>query len=162
DDIGRTLAGFPGVVEVHDLHVWEVSSGFPALSAHVTVEAGGDCPALPPELQAGLRDRFDLHHTPPPGDPPPRPVLPAPVRARPGAGARRPEERSRRGPAVSLRLAVYGLLLDGAGPAGAPRLRDGGRLVGPATIPGALVDLGAYPGLVDGPGTVRGELWELL
>jgi len=63
---------------------------------------------------------------------------------------------------VSLRLAVYGLLLDDAGPPDAPRLRDGGRLVGPATIPGVLVDLGAYPGLVEGPGTVRGELWELL
>ncbi len=35
--IGHVMAGLPGVVEVHDLHVWEVTSGFPALSAHVLV-----------------------------------------------------------------------------------------------------------------------------
>ena len=37
DEIGHALAAQPGVVEVHDLHVWEVTSGFPALSAHVSV-----------------------------------------------------------------------------------------------------------------------------
>ena len=37
DAIGRALVAVPGVVEVHDLHVWEVTSGFPALSAHVIV-----------------------------------------------------------------------------------------------------------------------------
>ena len=31
DEIGRTLAAQPDVIEVHDLHVWEISSGFPAL-----------------------------------------------------------------------------------------------------------------------------------
>ena len=43
DRIGHELAAQPGVVEVHDLHVWEVTSGFPALSAHVVVRAGDDC-----------------------------------------------------------------------------------------------------------------------
>ena len=47
EEIGRVLAAQPGVVEVHDLHVWEVTSGFPALSAHVVVRAGDDCHALP-------------------------------------------------------------------------------------------------------------------
>ena len=37
--IGRALVAQQGVVEVHDLHVWEVTSGFPALSAHVLVGA---------------------------------------------------------------------------------------------------------------------------
>src|SRR4051794_41183403 len=37
DLIGRTLAAQPGVVEVHDLHVWEISAGFPLLTAHVLV-----------------------------------------------------------------------------------------------------------------------------
>ena len=63
---------------------------------------------------------------------------------------------------MSLRLAVYGLLLDGVGPSAAPRLRDSCRLLGGALLPGALLDLGPYPGLVPAPGTVRGELWELL
>jgi len=61
--IGRTLAGVPGVVEVHDLHVWEVTSGFPALSAHVVVGAGRDCHELRRVLQQLLSERFDLRHT---------------------------------------------------------------------------------------------------
>lgn len=63
DEIGRTLAAQPGVVEVHDLHVWEVTTGFPALSAHVVVRAGDDCHELRHLLQQLLAERFDLHHT---------------------------------------------------------------------------------------------------
>jgi cobalt-zinc-cadmium efflux system protein len=62
-EIGHALAAHPGVVEVHDLHVWEVTSGFPALSAHVVVKAGDDCHALRQELQRELRERFGLRHT---------------------------------------------------------------------------------------------------
>ena len=61
--IGRTLAAEPGVVEVHDLHVWEVTSGFPALSAHVVVGAGRDCHELRRTLQRTLAERFGLRHT---------------------------------------------------------------------------------------------------
>ncbi len=45
EEIGRALVAQQGVVEVHDLHVWEVTSGFPALSAHVLVGADCDCHA---------------------------------------------------------------------------------------------------------------------
>jgi cobalt-zinc-cadmium efflux system protein len=62
-EIGRLLASQPEVIEVHDLHVWEVTSGFPALSAHVVVSAGSDCHALRRSLQRVLEDSFDLHHT---------------------------------------------------------------------------------------------------
>ena len=61
--IGRALARHAGVVEVHDLHVWEVSSGFPALSAHVLVRAQADCHAARRELEALLHERFGLDHT---------------------------------------------------------------------------------------------------
>jgi cobalt-zinc-cadmium efflux system protein len=61
--IGRVLAEQPGVVQVHDLHVWEVTSGFPALSAHVVVRAGEDCHERRRELQRMLEERFGLHHT---------------------------------------------------------------------------------------------------
>jgi cobalt-zinc-cadmium efflux system protein len=61
--IGNVLAQQPGVVQVHDLHVWEVTSGFPALSAHVVVRAGEDCHELRRTLQRVLEERFDLHHT---------------------------------------------------------------------------------------------------
>jgi len=62
-EIGQVLASQPGVVEVHDLHVWEVTSGFPALSAHVVVRAGEDCHELRRELQRVLEQRFGLRHT---------------------------------------------------------------------------------------------------
>jgi cobalt-zinc-cadmium efflux system protein len=62
-EIGRALVACPGVVEVHDLHVWEVSSGFAALSAHVLVGRASDCHGVRRELERLLRDRFELRHT---------------------------------------------------------------------------------------------------
>jgi cobalt-zinc-cadmium efflux system protein len=61
--IGRLLAAQPGVVQVHDLHVWEVTSGFPALSAHVVARAGDDCHELRRRLQVILGERFEIDHT---------------------------------------------------------------------------------------------------
>jgi cobalt-zinc-cadmium efflux system protein len=61
--IGRLMAEQSGVVEVHDLHVWEVTSGFPALSAHVTVGAEADCHRARLELAELLEREFDIHHT---------------------------------------------------------------------------------------------------
>jgi cobalt-zinc-cadmium efflux system protein len=62
-EVGRALAAQPGVVEVHDLHVWEVTSGFPALSAHVVVRAGDDCHERRRTLQRVVRERFGVDHT---------------------------------------------------------------------------------------------------
>ena len=61
--IGNALVSQEGVVEVHDLHVWEVSSGFPALSAHVLVATDCDCHAARRKLEELLRERFGLDHT---------------------------------------------------------------------------------------------------
>ena len=61
--IGRALVHEAGVVEVHDLHVWTVTSGFPALSAHVLVEPAADCHAARRRLEQMLADRFGLTHT---------------------------------------------------------------------------------------------------
>lgn len=63
EEIGHAMAGHAGVVEVHDLHVWEVTSGFPALSAHVIVKADEDCHAVRRSLQTLLEDHFHVHHT---------------------------------------------------------------------------------------------------
>ena len=57
------MIGVPGVSEVHDLHVWEVTSGFPAMSAHVLVGASDDCHRARVELEKVLHDRFEIHHT---------------------------------------------------------------------------------------------------
>ncbi len=62
-EIGRTLASEPHVVEVHDLHVWEVTSGMPSLSAHVTVGAGCDTQSHRRRLSGLLQERFGIEHT---------------------------------------------------------------------------------------------------
>ena len=62
DAVGHALAAMPGVVEVHDLHVWEVTSGFPALAAHVLVKPGDDCHAVRRSLQAMVNERFSIEH----------------------------------------------------------------------------------------------------
>jgi cobalt-zinc-cadmium efflux system protein len=63
EELGRRLAGAPGVVEVHDLHVWTITSGFPALSAHVLVRPGEDCHGRRRELERLLHDQFGIEHT---------------------------------------------------------------------------------------------------
>ncbi len=63
DALGQRLASAPGVVEVHDLHVWTITSGFPALSAHVLVSPGEDCHGRRRELERLLRDEFGIEHT---------------------------------------------------------------------------------------------------
>jgi cobalt-zinc-cadmium efflux system protein len=63
DTIGRELATQPGVTEVHDLHIWEVTSGFSAISAHIVVDAGHDCHEVRRALSKLLRDRFELAHS---------------------------------------------------------------------------------------------------
>jgi cobalt-zinc-cadmium efflux system protein len=63
NEIGTAMAAHAGVVEVHDLHVWEVTTEFPTLSAHVLVEPGADCHGIRRELEQLLHDRFGLEHT---------------------------------------------------------------------------------------------------
>jgi cobalt-zinc-cadmium efflux system protein len=62
-EVGRRLAGSPGVVEVHDLHIWTITSGFPALSAHVLVGRGEDCHGRRRELELVLAKEFGIEHT---------------------------------------------------------------------------------------------------
>jgi cobalt-zinc-cadmium efflux system protein len=62
-DVGRAIISEPEVVEAHDLHVWTVTSGFPALSAHVLVEQGADCHAVRERLQRLLATRFGVTHS---------------------------------------------------------------------------------------------------
>ena len=62
-EIGLALASHPDVVEVHDLHVWEIATGFPSLSAHVLVRPGDDCHGVRRELERMLEERFGIEHT---------------------------------------------------------------------------------------------------
>ncbi len=62
-EVGLAMAGHPRVAEVHDLHVWEISTGFPALSAHVLVDSDADCHAIRRELEQLVHERFEIDHT---------------------------------------------------------------------------------------------------
>jgi cobalt-zinc-cadmium efflux system protein len=61
--IGNEMAGYPGVVEVHDLHLWEVTSGFPSLSAHVTVKSESDSERIRLELADLLERQYGIDHS---------------------------------------------------------------------------------------------------
>jgi cobalt-zinc-cadmium efflux system protein len=63
DEIGNAIASRPDIVQVHDLHVWEVTSGFPALSAHVLVRLEADCHAARRDLEEMLSSRFGIQHS---------------------------------------------------------------------------------------------------
>ena len=62
-EVGRAMCAVPGVREVHDLHVWTVTSGFPALAAHVRTEHDEEPNAVRERLEAVLHERFGLDHT---------------------------------------------------------------------------------------------------
>jgi cobalt-zinc-cadmium efflux system protein len=63
DLIGPAMADRPGVDEVHDLHIWDVTSGLPALSAHVLVDPDGDCHAVRRDLEVLLKGDYKIDHT---------------------------------------------------------------------------------------------------
>ncbi len=62
DALGDRLVAEEGVVEVHDLHVWQITSGQNTLSAHVLVEPGRDCHAVRRGLQQLLREQYAIGH----------------------------------------------------------------------------------------------------
>ena len=63
DDVGPRLADHPDVVEVHDLHIWQITSGQSALSAHVLVQPAADCHAVRLGTEELLREQHGLRHT---------------------------------------------------------------------------------------------------
>jgi len=63
EEIGRAIAAEQCVVEVHDLHVWQITSGFPSLSAHVLVHEGDDCHGVRRAIERMLGERFGITHT---------------------------------------------------------------------------------------------------
>jgi cobalt-zinc-cadmium efflux system protein len=63
DEVGQAMVQVPGVREVHDLHVWTVTSGFPALAAHVLTEPTDEVDEVRQRVEAVLADRFGIEHT---------------------------------------------------------------------------------------------------
>jgi cobalt-zinc-cadmium efflux system protein len=62
-EVGRRMAAAEGIVEVHDLHIWTITSGFPALSAHVLVGRHEDCHARRRDLEELLTHEYGISHT---------------------------------------------------------------------------------------------------
>lgn len=60
--LASALAGLDGVLAVHDLHVWTLSSGFESLTCHLAVRRAEDGPRILDEAQRLLRERFGLDH----------------------------------------------------------------------------------------------------
>ena len=90
-ELGARLKELDGVVQVHDLHVWTITSGFPALSAHVLVAPGRDCHAVREGLEGLLHREYDIEHTTLQVDHAPAEILTigraAPASGAPGASA---------------------------------------------------------------------------
>jgi cobalt-zinc-cadmium efflux system protein len=62
DEVRGTLASIPGVVAVHDLHVWTITSGMESLSAHVVVEDEAAACSMLAQCRSTLHDRFGIDH----------------------------------------------------------------------------------------------------
>jgi cobalt-zinc-cadmium efflux system protein len=63
EEVGEKMVSVRGVEEVHDLHVWMITSGFPALAAHVLVENDEDCHERRRELEKVIYREFGIEHT---------------------------------------------------------------------------------------------------
>ena len=62
DDVRAALEQVPGVREVHDLHVWCLTSGFYALSAHATVQDLSEGKRILEKTRRILNDKFHIGH----------------------------------------------------------------------------------------------------
>ena len=51
DEVGDAMCRVAGVREVHDLHIWTVTSGFPALAAHLRTDPHADMDAVRAEVE---------------------------------------------------------------------------------------------------------------
>lgn len=63
DTVGDRLVDQDAVVEVHDLHLWQIDSGQSALSAHVLVDPGADCHRVRRRLEGLLAAEYGLGHS---------------------------------------------------------------------------------------------------
>src|SRR3954447_11941319 len=62
-EVGTAMAAVDGVREVHDLHVWTVTSGFPALAAHVRTDPSRNMDDVRRDVERVLAERFNIEHT---------------------------------------------------------------------------------------------------
>ena len=61
-EVQRAIAAAPGVAEVHDLHIWSLTSGIAAVSGHVRVDDEANPQRVLTNLGTMLREQFGLSH----------------------------------------------------------------------------------------------------
>jgi len=62
DDVGEAIASIPGVVSVHDLHVWVMSPGYSAITAHLHIDSHQSWPVILEEVRKNVKERFNIDH----------------------------------------------------------------------------------------------------
>ena len=131
EEVGRALAAVESVVEVHDLHIWTITCGFPALSAHVLVEPGADCHAVRRRARARAARALRPH------------AHDAAGRARSGKARRRSRSATR--PRGAPRSAHWLARVRGAGGTLESAARERARRARPRSSPGPRAGIGARP-----------------
>jgi cobalt-zinc-cadmium efflux system protein len=62
-NVKAVINGIPGVIEVHDLHIWALTSGMNSMSAHVTIMENADAKEVLTSIKVKMRDEFKIVHT---------------------------------------------------------------------------------------------------
>ena len=62
DDVGEAIASIPGVVSVHDLHVWVMRPGYSAITAHLHIDSHQSWPVILEEVRKNVKERFNIDH----------------------------------------------------------------------------------------------------
>ena len=62
DDVGEAIAAIPGVISVHDLHVWVMSPGYSAITAHLHIDSHQSWPDILEEVRKNVKERFNIDH----------------------------------------------------------------------------------------------------
>lgn len=62
DEVRRAMLAAPGIRDVHDLHIWTITSGMDSLSAHVSLRAGHEPHQALEDLRLVLHEQFGIDH----------------------------------------------------------------------------------------------------
>lgn len=62
EEVGEAIAAIPGVLSVHDLHVWVMSPGYSAITAHLRIDSHRSWPVILEEVRKNVKERFNIDH----------------------------------------------------------------------------------------------------
>ena len=62
-EVQQTLENIDGVIDVHDLHIWTITSGLDSLSCHLLIEDNSDNQNILQQAIHLIADKFKIQHT---------------------------------------------------------------------------------------------------